>query len=486
MRRSGGNISERLSKMPMAVVLIPFAMGIFFANEVAVPVWLLPTAGITSIVGVAMLEKWWRRIALAVLIFAIGATLHTFSYREDIPYNQPLSMTLRIDHSSVERKGYTSAEAKIESCELRRVEGERVVVWGDSLLQFRAGDRVRLTTPIRPFRAEREEYARLMHYRGFVGSVSLNHRATYSYIPTERLSLHDWAVERLRSAMKEGDARAVVVAMTTGERGEIRNEIRQAYSASGTSHLLAVSGLHIGIAFILINLLLAPLGLLRYGHIVRSVVAVVMIWLYVWLCGVSPSAVRSAIMFSMLQISLSSLRDYSSINALAGTAFVMLLFDSNLLFDISFQLSFIAVGGIVLWALPLYLLCATRFKVANVVIGVILVGLASTLATMPLVSNTFANISLVGIAINPMVILLANIIVLSGLLALVFPPLALVAEWTASLQNRVIEWATALPYGHFEFRLSTAWVWAIYLLFVAVTILIFSQSKAERVVKIEE
>ena len=472
--------------MPMAVVLIPFATGIFFANEVAAPFWLLLVAGIASLVGAVALTEWWRRVALTVLIFSIGATLHTLSYRGEIPYNQPLEMVLRIDQSSATREGYTSAKARVVECKNRIVEGQNVVVWGDSLLHFRAGDRLHLTTPIRRFRTERKEYARLMHHRGFTGSVSLNHRATYHYIPAKQLAPHDWAVERLRSTMNEGDARAVVVAMTTGERSEIRNEIRQTYSASGTSHLLAVSGLHIGIAFILINLLLFPLGLVRYGNIIRPVVAVALIWLYVWLCGMSPSAVRSAIMFSLLQISLSSLRDYSGINALASTAFLMLLCDTNLLFDISFQLSFIAVGGILLWAIPLYMRCITHSRIANMIIGALLVGFASTVATMPLVSSTFANVSLVGIFINPLVVLLANIIVLFGIVALAFPPLAVVAEWTASLQNRVVEWATLLPYSHFEFRLSQGWVWAIYALFIIATMVLFSQSKAKRVGKIED
>ena len=273
--------------------------------------------------------------------------------------------------------------------------------------------------------------------------------------------------------------------MTTGERGEIGNELRKYYSASGASHLLAVSGLHIGIAFMLINILLLPLILLRYGNVVRSVVAVALIWLYVWLCGVSPSAVRAAIMFSLLQFSLSSLREYASVNILAGTAFVMLALDSHLLFDISFQLSFIAVAGIVLWAMPLYRLCATRFKVANIVIGVLIVGLTSTFATMPLVANTFSTISLVGVLINPVVILLANIIVLAGLLSLGIPPVAAIAEISAKWQNSIIEWSASLPFGHFNATIPDWVMWVLYLLFGVVTLAIWLLPKQEKMHKIK-
>ncbi len=484
MRAIFENLRERIAKIPMAMVVAPLAMGIFFADAVQMPVWLIFLACAVSLIGVITLTKWWQNIAIFVMIFAVGTLLHSLSYRGEVEYGKPVEMLLKVETSSAERKGYTSAEATIESCTDALLNTRKVVVLGDSLTHFQAGDLLRLTTPIRPFRAEREQYARLMHHRGFIGSVSVNHRATYEYIPTEKRTLHDWAVERLRGALPEGYGRAVVLAMTTGERGEISPELRQNYSASGASHLLAVSGLHIGIAFMLVNLLLLPLVLLRYGNVVRSLLAVALIWLYVWLCGMSPSAVRAAIMFSLLQFSLSSLREYASINILAGTAFVMLIFDTHLLFDISFQLSFIAVAGIILWAMPLYRLWATRFKAINMIIGVLLVGLASTFATMPLVANTFSTISLVGILINPAVILLANIVVLVGVVALALPFMGVVAEFAASLQNRVVEWAAVLPYGHFDISIEEGAMWGLYALFILTTLSLWLLPKREKEMKI--
>ncbi|MBR5808057.1 MAG: ComEC/Rec2 family competence protein [Alistipes sp.] len=485
MREMADRFTTLLAKMPMAMVLVPFAIGILFAEQVALPLWSIFALCIVALVGVITLEKWQQNIALFALIFAVGTLLHSLSYSSNVPYNKPLELVLKVETSSVERKGYTSAEAKIEMCEEPAVAGRDVVLWGDSLIHFKAGDRLHLTTTIRPFRAEREAYARLMHHRGFVGAISVNHRATYEYIPAQKATLHDWAVERLQRAVEPGNARAVVLAMATGDRGEISDELRQSYSASGTSHLLAVSGLHIGIAFMLINLLLLPLVLLHYGNVVRSILAVALIWCYVWLCGVSPSAVRAAIMFSLLQFSLSSLREYASVNILAGTAFVMLAFNSHLLFDISFQLSFIAVAGIVLWATPLYRLCATHSKIANSVIGILMVGIASTLATMPLVANTFSTVSLVGILINPAVIVLANIIVLTGVIALAIPPIAVVAEMAAEWQNRIVEWAATLPYGHFDITISEWAMWGAYALFAVVTIVLLLLPKREKEPKIE-
>ncbi|MBR0340054.1 MAG: hypothetical protein IIX40_07625, partial [Alistipes sp.] len=229
-------LKREIAKIPMAVGIIPFAMGIFFGDRLALPLWLLLTGAIVALVGAVVLTKWLRGVAIVISVFMAGVLLHSLSYRGEVRYNTPVEMTLKIVSSSTSRGGYTSAEATIEDCQEVTLKRRKVVVWGDSLMHLNAGDRLHLTTPIFPFRAERERYARLMHHRGFVGAVSVNHRAVYEYLPAEHKTLHDRAVARLQGAMEEGDGRAVVLAMTTGERGEISSALREKYSSSGTSH----------------------------------------------------------------------------------------------------------------------------------------------------------------------------------------------------------------------------------------------------------
>ncbi|MFQ7503233.1 MAG: ComEC/Rec2 family competence protein, partial [Alistipes finegoldii] len=143
-----------------------------------------------------------------------------------------------------------------------------------------------------------------------------------------------------------GDAGAVCRAMVTGDRSGITQELRTVYSRSGLSHLLAVSGLHTGIVFALVNLMLWWLPLLHRGHLVRNLLATVCIWLFVAAAGFSPSAVRAAVMCTMLQFALASASEYVALNALAAAGFGMLLWNPAWLGDISFQLSFIAVAAI--------------------------------------------------------------------------------------------------------------------------------------------
>ena len=423
--------------------------------------------------GAFVVSGRWCLMGMATMVLLLCAALHSMSFRGELSYDQPVDMLLKMEQRSAVREGYTSTEATITECENELLEGCKVIVWGDSLVRFSTGDKLRLRASVRAFRAEHDRYAKLMHSRGFVGSVSVSSRGTYEYIPAEAGSLHDIATRRLQGALKEGSGRSVVLAMTVGERGEVTTELRQAYAKAGASHLLAVSGLHVGVVFLLVNVVLIPLAVLRYGNVARSLVAIVLVWLYVVMCGMSPSAVRAAVMFSLLQYSIGSLRSYDSVNILATTACVMLMCNTRLLFDISFELSFLAVAGILLWGVPLYRALQTRYRVLNSLTAVMCVGVASTLATMPLVASTFSVVSLVGVAINPIVILLANIIIGCGAVAVVVPAVAPLAGWAAELQNRVVEMAAGWHYSHIEYALSEWAMWAIYGAMAAMTLLFF-------------
>lgn len=466
----------------MAIVMLLFALGISFAEYISLPMWLCITIVLFSLVGALFVRGAWQRLAVAILVVSLGVTLHSLSYTGAVPYNRPMDMTLKITRSTTLRGDYAGAEATICESEEPSLVGRKVVVWSDTLTAFTARDYISLRQKIRPFREERRAYAELMHHRGFVGAITIYPQQYFTLIPARYTSLHDWATERLREQMPAGDARAVVLAMVTGYRGEISSALRERYALSGASHLLAVSGLHIGIVFMLINILLLPMLLLTYGNVARSVVAVLLIWLYVLLCGAPPSAIRAAVMFSLLQIALSTPYRYLSLNILAGTALVMTMFDTHLLFDISFQLSFLAVAGILLWAVPASRLLKTSYRIVNGVVAVLLVGVASTVATLPIVSENFGVVSLVGVIINPIVIVLANILVVLGAITMLIPMpiVASVVEWVAHLQNVLVEWAQSLLWGHFEYKMSEWLVWLIYLVFVGITIFVWSIKRERR------
>jgi competence protein ComEC len=270
--------------------------------------------------------------------------------------------------------------------------------------------------------------------------------------------------------------------MVAGSRHAMPNELRDAYSKTGLSHLMAVSGLHLGIVLMVVSFMLLPLRFVHRGHRIAALLAIVAIWFYAIMSGALPSVVRAAIMLSVLQLSFVISARYNSLNALAVTIFAMLVYRPNYLFDISFQLSVVAVIGIVVWAVPIIRTARSWPRPVTAIYSLFVVGAVATLWTLPIVSHTFGNLPITGVVVTPCVMLFAYAIVSCGILAVVLPiwlgaPFAAVAEWAARIQNGVVEWASNLPFASVEYAMPKWGVALCYTLYVAITLLYWSKNQ---------
>lgn len=215
------------------------------------------------------------------------------------------------------------------------------------------------------------------------------------------------------------------------------------------------------------------------GHLLKNLLAAVAVWLFVAAAGFPPSAVRAAAMCTVLQAALASASEYVGLNALAAAGFGMLVWNPSWLGDISFQLSFVAVAAILAWGVPLCRRCRTRWKGVNVVVDAYLIGFVATVATAPLVSHTFGVVPLAGLAVNPLAIALAGVVVFGGALWMLAPVgflapafgfvtgsaaegISALARLTASLPGGAADytlggWPTAAVYAVFALATLAAW-----------------------------
>lgn len=439
----------------------------------------------------------------AILLF--GMTVTELRHTPAPPTGTPGEYEIVVRERLSEREGKTASGTTIRA-RRNSATGEwlpaagNLVVRCDSSTALNPGDRAVVRGKIYPFTARHGGYGRLMTRRGYVGTLYLNRSSLllsdtlHRELSPKHLSLflHERAVARLDRLALAPDEQALCNAMTAGDRRSLSPALRAAYSRSGTSHLLAVSGLHVGIVFLLANLLLWWLPLFRHGHILRNIAVILLIWLYAATTGFPPSVVRAALMFSVLQFALASSSEYVGMNTLAGVAFVMLLFHPDYLFDISFQLSFIAVAGIIAWGLPLCRLLRTRRKSIDMLTATLAIGFSASAATAPLISHTFGQISVVGLALNPVVILLSYVVVGSCTLWLVIPGTVLaplfsdVAGFAARAQNELIRAAAALPAAALDIRLTTTQCWIVYGLFIFATLLLWSAERKKSVSSLPE
>lgn len=472
--------------MPMLVVLVPFVVGILLAEHFVVPLYLAVAIFLISVIiaYISMPRKVvWGYVALALLAFGyVVAELRAPSVA--MPYDKECEMIIDVEGIPTQRDGYRVADGRL----VQWYDGERwhdsessVVVWSrsDSVAQ---GDRVYLCAKLNEDISHYDDYNRLMHRRGFVGGVGVSDYNIISITHSASVDLQSKAIAKLDEYATDDASHATVVAMVAGSRHAMPNDLREAYSKTGLSHLMAVSGLHLGIVLMVVSFMLIPLRFAHGGHRLAALLAIVAIWFYAIMSGASPSVVRAAVMLTVLQLSLAASARYNSLNALAVTVFAMLVYRPSYLFDISFQLSAAAVFGIVAWAVPLMRTSRMWPRPVKGIYSLFVVGVVATLWTLPIVSHTFGNLPIIGVVVTPCVMLFAYAIVACGIIAVVLPspvgyPFAVVAEWAARMQNIVVEWAADLPFASVEYAMPKWGVVLCYLVYATITLLYWSKNQ---------
>lgn len=189
----------------------------------------------------------------------------------------------------------------------------------------------------------------------------------------------------LRSYLTSPAELAVGAALVLGSREDMQQEVQQAYAATGAIHVLAVSGLHVGIIAMGLQWLLAWLPLrgpaARWLLLLGNLAG---IWMFALLTGLSPSVQRAALMFSMLLLGKTLQRPQQAFNTLAASAFLLLWIDPWMLLDVGFQLSYLAVAGILLFQPRLHKLLFFKNKWLAAGWNLVAVGVAAQLSTFPI------------------------------------------------------------------------------------------------------
>lgn len=240
-----------------------------------------------------------------------------------------------------------------------------------------------------------------------------------------------------------GQSLAVSSAMVLGNKSAVSASVRDAYSVAGTSHVLALSGLHLSIIYTLLSLL--SLG--RKGWAVNELVTVAAMWCYVFMVGLSPSVVRAAIMVTVYSIVGLTGRRGASLNVLAFAALLMLVVNPFSLFDLGFQLSFASMTFILAFHWRLSAIVPLPFQQRHPVVRffwqLVLLSAIATVGTLPLVVAYFGRF--------PVYFLVANIIVVPAATLIIYAFLALpllslvpvVGGWAVSLLGSVVDWVNA-------------------------------------------
>jgi competence protein ComEC len=268
------------------------------------------------------------------------------------------------------------------------------------------------------------------------------------------LSLRDKMLMILRNNGLEGSEFAVAGALLLGYVDEIDSDIMRDYSATGVIHILSVSGMHVGMIFLVLEKMLAFLEKRKNGGHVKAFLVIVFIWLYALITGLSPAVMRAAAMLSLVVVGKAMKRHPDILNVLAASVILLLLWQPLLLADLGFQLSYLAVAGIVLLYKPVYDLFVPDNCIVDKLWSVVAVSIAAQLATLPLCLYYFHQFPNYFMVTNIIVIPVSNLIIYTGILSLGvgnIPWISVVVAKGLSLMvwflNEFIHWMAALPFS---------------------------------------
>lgn len=479
------NIISRLKVMPMLTSLVALVAGILSAQAFSLPLWL----SIAAFVVVVCVAWFWRSAAsLLLLVFVVGVNALTLRRAINPPLGEECVMELALDRLSHRDDDLLRFDASLmafaDGGSLRRSNAQVKLV-APSSMAIAEGERLVARVRLRPFDGE-SSYGDYMLRRGFAGSIYLGEDDVLVRDSSRRglsVLFRERALRRIEALGLSCEVEPLAAAISIGERSEISSATRRHYTLAGSAHLLAISGLHIGFVFVLVNLVLLPLLLMRHGQLLRSLIAVALIWAYAMVVNFTPSVVRAATMLSLLQLGLALNSRPNRINTLCAIAFVMLVWDARMIHDAGFLLSFIAVAAIFVWALPLRSLFRLggedrrthyEFAIRHPLLGLLwrttrafvgwlgfttLLGLVASLATMPLVSYLFGTISLWGVVVGaPMMLLccVATCVVVVWVafpLPVLAPVVGWVVEHVVGWMNGVAQWCASCP--------ALVWDWSL-------------------------
>lgn len=317
------------------------------------------------------------------------------------------------------------------------------------------GDLIRIKTRLRmPHNFQNPgsfDYAKQLRGRGILVRGTVGNASDIVLIREGQGNIFKMGLEgfraRLRKIIAENATtpqREIILALLLGEKKLIPPTIREAFKRTGTSHILAISGLHVGmiasfsIFFALLIMKSSPFLLLRFNAInAASFFALMPVAAYACIAGLGVSVIRAAIMIIVFLVAVLIRKERELLNTLALAAFIILLFAPAALFDVSFQLSFAAVAALILTVPDLSNICtksdadssmlapSLSGKVARHIILFIFVSLSATLGTLPLIAYYFNGISTVSLPANCVIVPLMGMFALPvGMAVIIATPLS--------------------------------------------------------------
>jgi competence protein ComEC len=289
-----------------------------------------------------------------------------------------------------------------------------------------------------------------------------------------------WAENELRKYVTGAREQSVIIALVLGVTDGLDNELLNAYAATGAMHVLAVSGLHVGIIYWLLLLVLRPMNRSVAGKWMLAFISIFVLWSYAFITGLSPSVLRAVTMFSFVALSRPVSYKTNIYNTLAASAFMILWYQPYLIMSVGFQLSYLAVLGIVYLYPGIYRFWEPDSFLARKVWEMTSMSVAAQIATFSLGLLYFHQFPNYFILSNLLVIPGSTLVLIIGLVLLAFsfvPTFASLIGYAITILIKGMNWVVfsveALPFSLFDnIYINTVQCWLLFLIVTCIILLI--------------
>lgn len=297
----------------------------------------------------------------------------------------------------------------------------------------------------KPLNPHQFDYSKYMKSLGVYGQLHISRKEIIKHqigAPTLRgfaQNRRARIIEKLQKTKLETDERAIIQALVLGEKKDIDKNLYEKYAAAGAVHILAVSGLHVSIIYFILSFLLKPLSRFKYGSLIQVISIVLSLWGFALLSGLSPSVTRAVTMFSFFALAEVLNRDTNAINTLFLSYFTLLVINPFLLFQVGFQLSYLAVFFII-WLLPIFQnIGYSKYKVVRKVWTLIAVTICAQIGVLPLSLFYFNQFPGLFLLTNIVILPFLSILMCGGILIVILASFDFLPNWLAESYNYLIE-----------------------------------------------
>ena len=477
------------AKYPFVRMLIPFAMGIWccvclpafrisLSTLVLIAVALFALCAVATFVLKSYRSNWLFGSIMACYLLIAGYALtrvheaetqkeYYRNYESDARY-----YVARVYEYPTERENSIRTVLQLEyqfgdSLPSRPISGLVMAYFpkSDSAFALRYGDLIAIPAPIRevtpPKNPEEFDYRAYLMRKGVTGQTYLKdedwldlqiNNANPLYAFSYRF--RDVLLASLQRSGLSDNEFGVAAAILLGYDDNLADEVRQSYVAAGSMHILCVSGMHVGIIYLLASFLLGFLNRKKWQKILKQVFLLALIWFYALIAGLSPSILRSTLMITFVVFGGLLRRKGFAINSIAASAFILLCVNPNNLFEIGFLLSYSAVVGIVVLQKPLYNLLYVKNKLLDRAWEITTIALAAQIATIPFTLFYFNQFTTYFWLSNLFMTPISFIVVISGMVLLLVSWIPYVnvlvgyLVWGAVyVMNWIVSWVEHLPFS---------------------------------------